>query len=364
MLLILFTQLAWLSGITLLISKRPSRTMALLFWVCVGLGGLAKGPAILPVVVWAAVASKLITGRFGGTFRWTWGPPVALAIFGAWLVMAWRLDADHVLQSMWQEQVVGRITGTGPYGADSGPIELLTSAPDVALYWVSRFLPWSVFVFTAAMALWLKARDTRKRIWRVLGREGAVMQASLLLVIVIVGIFTLSAGKRADYVATAYPASALLAAWFLRRGPFRIGVRWPRLVAGTLAITLGALTYNNYIDRVAPVPGFGDAVNDFATDVDAVVRKEPMPLVVWNAGTTNLQPFVGYTGPYDGGDLIDTISRNEPLWIVAGRSAESLEQWLAKQPFSLTLTEITRSASLPWTGGNDFELVLFRAERR
>ncbi len=188
-----------------------------------------------------------------------------------------------------------------------------------------------------------------------------MLHAAALLIIVIIAAFTLSAGKRADYVAGAYPPGALLAAWWLCRTPRRTWLA----AAGVVLVLLGLTLYNRR-DPIAPVPGFGDAVHDFVLAVEPHLESDSAPLLFWVAGATHLQPMLGHAGPEGGGGGVTRAAqRGEPFWIIAGRREhETFEQWLAARPFRLETTEVERSAALPWTGSDPFQLVLYKAQGR
>ena len=89
----------------------------------------------------------------------------------------------------------------------SGAWDWIRTAPNMPIYFLARFMPWSVLLIGVIVDVFGKdqpgrvrglpdaAEDPRGRTWMI---------ASLLFPVVVVVFFSLSAGKRADYIASAF----------------------------------------------------------------------------------------------------------------------------------------------------------------
>ena len=180
--------------------------MTLAFWLCTGLAALTKGPAALCLPVYALIAAPFLGGSWRASrrfFGW-WGAPLSLLMLGAWVWAAWRIDPAHVRDELWYAEIFGRVTGLGPEGTRIGPMSMLLRLFDMPLYFLARFLPWSILAIVAIIALWQREKGTAERRWRGLGgpggRCGRCLQGAALFTIIVVAMYTFTAGKRADYV--------------------------------------------------------------------------------------------------------------------------------------------------------------------
>jgi len=194
------------------VAAGPGRTRpaALRAWVFLALASLTKGPVGLAVALVAVVTFLLLAGelrRIGRCFPLA-GVLLLVVVFAGWFVLALLEGGDAfyhrvVVNEMWQ-----RVTGTGARADRGRPFHLYFR--DFPL----RFTPFSVF---ALASLWL---------WR---RPGSELRRPFLFVAgwFLGGFvfFTLSSGKRADYLLPLYPAAALLAAL-----PFARAREEPRVV--------------------------------------------------------------------------------------------------------------------------------------
>ncbi len=343
MLLVLWMFAGWAAATMLMVTSRP--WLALTFWLCVGLAALTKGPAALPLVFYALVAPKLVAGRWGATrvFRWSWGPAVALAGIAAWLYAVWRIAPEHLVGELWLREIVGQVTGIGP--SQREPIALLTTAPNMLWYFLSRFAPWCVVVIMAMR--------------RLRNRGGIVLYGAAIFVVVMIATYTLVASKRADYLAPAYPPSALLAAWWLLQGPpWR---RWLPVVCAPMVLV--ALTVHNRLEPAAPFRGFGNTISEFVSEAETHIEADPAPVVCWLTGFTHMESFMGYTGDIDEHAVAEAVATSRPFWLVVGRwGPMTPEQRLQHFGIDVTVTEACRSRLAPYSKYWPLEVVLYRAE--
>jgi 4-amino-4-deoxy-L-arabinose transferase-like glycosyltransferase len=378
MLLALWLLLGWCACTALLLdaarppaettmSRRTRLLVAFGFWLCLGLAGLTKGPAALPLLVYAVVAARLVGGRWPalGTLCPWWGLPLSLAVFGAWAVAAWRIDPEHVLGDLWGVEFVGRLTGLGPEGSREGPIAVLTTAPYMVLYYLGFFFPWSVLSVLAMVRLWSRPAPGAVRRWRELGARGAMLHGAAIFVIVTVALYSLSASKRADYAVVAFAPGALLAAWWLLEVPPRLAIRAPWAAPIAAALVLGAHTVFNQLQPEAPQRDFGDAISRFSRDAERHLRAAPAPVVFWASQFTLPESYFGsegHTGPKSVREMIGTRSS---FWIFAGRRTEppiTLLDWLPKARPRWTITEACRSPRLPRADVWPEQVVLYRVD--
>src|SRR5204862_5381359 len=122
----------------------------------------------------------------------------------------------------------------------------------------------------------------------------------------VVGLFTLSTGKRADYIAGAFPAGAILAAWWMLRCGPKLAIRAPWLAPAVASISMVAMIVVNRME-LPPVlqRGFGEAIRQFANQATDRMAQEPLPggLVFCWSGESHLQAMLG-SSQLDGQDAV------------------------------------------------------------
>jgi len=365
MLLTLWLVLAWLASTALFARAetdppdgsptlaRRRRGLALAFWLCVGLAALTKGPAALTVVIYGVLAAKLVGGRWVliRRLRWWWGVPLALAMIGAWAYGVWRINPEHLCRELWFNEIYGRVAGVGPEGTHDGPSALLTGAPDMLLYYVVRFLPWSIASVLAIIALWRRTGGPdRMRRWRSLGLPGPYLHGAAVFAIVVIALYTLSAGKRADYIAAAFAPGSLLAAWWLLCEPPLLARRVWSLAPCIAAVVLALLTVVNQLEPRSPVRGFGDEILAFARRASRQIDSEPLPVEFCWSGCTHLQAVMGYSQP-DGTQAVhELVDAGRDCWVVAGTESSppiDFGTWFSRRRANVQVTPVVTSAALP-----------------
>jgi hypothetical protein len=192
------------------------------------------------------------------------------------------------------------------------------------------------------------------------------MISAALFALTTVGLFTLSTGKRADYIAIAFPQSALLVAWWLLRSPPFLAVRWPGAVVLTAAAVLVACTRYELQAPTAPAPGFGEAIMTFARQANRAIAADPAPVYTVGAGQTHLQAMLGIADADARHELADLLERHGSagFWVVAGRlqnAPHEFDLWLAKQRrLNAGATAVVRSSTLPVAEGWQEQVSLWR----
>lgn len=326
MLLTLWLTLGWIAATALILNDNakvnPKRLLRLGFWMCVALAGMTKGPAAFVLIIYALLGGKLLTGRWSATgcVGWLWGLPVALVINGAWIYAVWRVNPDHLVNELWGAEIAGRITGTGPKGAEgAGPWYPLTSLTYMPYYFLTRLLPWSVLAILAMVHLWRRNLNPPHRNWTTLQADGgAWYQAAAVYAALVVLVFSISTGKRADYIAGAVTPACLLASWWLLRVRSDVA-RWtPRLAPVAGAIALAALTVDDRLQPLAPSKGYGEEIRTFIDDAERAIDNRPMPLVFLNSGESHVQAFLGES-ELDGLEPVEAqLNKGESFWVIEG----------------------------------------------
>jgi 4-amino-4-deoxy-L-arabinose transferase-like glycosyltransferase len=205
------------------------RLFLVLMYACVGLGVLTKGPiaALLPGLAFAVyLGAHRELGRVR-EMRIPLGTVIVLAIVVPWYAALYAQSGWEPIKSfVFGENVARYMEGVGV----NAERPLWWYAPVV----FSDSFPWSVFLIPAA-ALWLRDR----------GRDAAdqVSRIRTLLwvwILVIVGFFSLSAGKQDLYIYPIVPAVFALAGIVIARALDRSAANRPRIgiATGVIAAVL------------------------------------------------------------------------------------------------------------------------------
>src|SRR5690606_30704601 len=136
------------------------------------------------------------------------------------------------------------------------------------LYFLLRFMPWSLLAL--AGMIWLMRSKApvhaQLRVWLI---------ASTILIVLAIVTFTISAGKRADYIAIAYAPGSIVSAWFLLDHMPRLIRARPWVIAVLAAMTLTALIVVNELDLTAPQRRFGDVIDRFVAASSRTIANDP-----------------------------------------------------------------------------------------
>ena len=369
MLLTLWLALGWMSA-TIAIGTPDDETAragrwrwALGFWLCVALAGLTKGPPALVLLIYGLFAGRVLAGRWraAGRLGWTWGVPIGVGGALSWLVGVGLVDPDHLREQLWEKELYGRVTGTGPEGTRDGPMALITSAPNMLLYFVVRFLPWSPLVVLGML-------EHRRARGHIRAEASRWLDGGVLFMAVVIVFFTLSAGKRADYLAASLIPGALMAAWWAVRV-----ARWGPGAAGALAaVTIAVLIVVQAREPFAPTAGFGDSMVEFAREAGPVVRSEPSRAVVacWT-GEGPVQALMGLSLADQNGaagyDALEArLSDDVGFFVLAGRKGRpphDFDEWFARRYDGWSIESVVSSRVLPRAHGWPEQLVLYRVDR-
>ena len=188
------TAYLWIRG---LLGGRPRWYLA--GFAVAGLGTLAKGPVALLPLLLSFIAFLLFERRRGELRRMQIGRGLLLwaGVCLAWVVPAALSAGGAYLHEILVTQNLTRYTAGAAYAGTRGHLHpwyyYLTVVP-------VEFLPWSLLLPAAGVALWRGGSDGDRRSARLL----------VCWVVVTVLFFSLSAAKRSVYVFQMYPALALL----------------------------------------------------------------------------------------------------------------------------------------------------------
>jgi len=197
---------------------RRGRSLGLIavFWLSVGLGLLTKGPPALLSVAW--LVGVIAWDRAWKRCRMAWqviGLLAASGMMAAWLVPALR--AYPSWQDNIRREVTERITGEGSGSRRHTPLLAMPA------YFLGRFFPWSVLCVIGAIT------------WRKL-LKGRGIGWTFGWIALVIGVFMIPKGKRADYILPSYAAGAVLAAAMVQAS-VRAGGRLSKLIGVLLGTT-------------------------------------------------------------------------------------------------------------------------------
>ncbi len=230
-------------------------TTAMGFWLCVAGAALTKGPPALLPIIFALVAVKPLSGRWSTLRRlhFEWGLPLFVALFGFWAALAWRSNPQHFWDILVGEEVTGRFSDGEPLDPYRVPKPFWL----IFTWFILKFAPWSIL--TGLVLLLVPPR-------RWFSHPLTPAMAWLAVVLI---FFAVPEGKRQDYLAPAYPAASVLAAYstvvLLRRLNLgKLGMTWAGLAGVALVIA-----YTDYQWRRSPeaLERSGEHVKAFARDV-------------------------------------------------------------------------------------------------
>lgn len=196
-------------------STPPAPLMLWGWYVAMGLATLAKGPIGLVLPLLIAAAYLLVTGQLRRVreLRLVPGLALAVALPGAWYLAATVVGGWPFVRKQLLRENVLRALGTGNAPSnESHPIWYYAGELFAGI------APWSVLI--VPLGIFLVQQRRRPDVLRP-------YVFPLVWLIVTLALFTVAAGKRANYILPAYPAAAImLGAWWsalARTGEARLG---------------------------------------------------------------------------------------------------------------------------------------------
>ena len=279
--LVLFLTAAWMFATAILSENEPNTIKLVGFSIAVGLAALAKGPAALLPIIYLPLAAWLIRGQPGliRRGRWWWAIFGALAIFSLWaLPTAIRYPAPFFNDLLGRE-LIGPTFGLdhlfGGKRYSGGPIVALKLILQTPVWFVQRFLPWSILSVGALCVIG----------WKQWFRHP--LAPAILWIFLVLAFFALSVRKTADYILPAYPAGAILAAYFCATYLPRLRIQLWHVSAIALLLALG-LSVKHF--RKSGRDLGGENLKIFAREVESRVDNDSVIFV--GTGYNTLEFFL------------------------------------------------------------------------
>jgi 4-amino-4-deoxy-L-arabinose transferase-like glycosyltransferase len=293
--------------------------LQLVLWLCVAGAALTKGLPTLLLLMYIVLGSKLIGGRWSVLWRTgvAWGLPVSLVLFGLWAYGAYLSDPGHFKNVFLGDETLERI-GRG------GLLGILADIWKVPAWLVARFAPWSLFAMMGIARVVMNRGGQR---WM-----SHPVGPSVLWVVLVVIFFDFSGGKRADYLAPALPAVAVLASFWLvfeGRRLWGMGVWHAALIGFGIALFAGGY---QLVGSDAAREGYGGHVLTFTQEVMGITGGERIRFE--DTAYTPVQSLLGYN-QVDGEEGRESDARwlvrpvkgpgavvvSDPIW-VGGKQVE------------------------------------------
>ena len=200
MMLCFFISLAFL--FFLLAYKQPERrsTYSIIMFVCIGLGSLTKGPVALALVVLTILAFLFFKKDLKclRSMHLGWGMLIWFAIMLGWFIPALIEGGRQFFDIVVYDEMVNRFLGVGTRAEKTRPFYYLVG------HFFGKFLPWSLFVPSAIARYWKSRHDTE---------ENGLLFPLVWFATVLI-FFSVSRGKRSDYILPLYPAASVIVAHF------------------------------------------------------------------------------------------------------------------------------------------------------
>lgn len=397
--------LGWV-GVTLLhasprLSAGRRRAWRVVVWTSAGLAVLAKGPAAVLIPLYAATLGwcaprrspivpasdaavapavdwreRLVGARdsLRATGAW-WGTALIFVLAGTWFAAVWRIDPAHVRTTLIHEEIVGRVLGTGSEGTREGPWDFVRTGLNMPLYFLTRFAPWSIFFLAALWDIFQSARSGLARSlpdgWDERSPRLWVFGA-IVFTLLVIAVFSLSSGKRADYIASAHVTASLVVAWSLTHLGLRPAWQFPSWVMALgLAMVASLITHDRALGYAARFP-LTEALREFTVEARAIVESPPhgeataWPVEFYRAGANPLQALMHRSQPDLGGRLRERLEAVESgLWLVA--QPRVLDSLLAEQEWTRnwSFEPVLRSRPVrPSEDAHPYEAALYRVTLR
>ena len=231
---------AWISStVGMSDGVKKGKLWAVLFWLCFTGVVLSKGATAPIVLVYAVLAGRVIFGewkRFNRLYWWI-GLPVAVGLVACW---AWPLHVkypNHFYDVYWHKEIVHHTTGgEGGGKAAFGFLKGLYKSPS---YFVSRFMPWGIFVVWGFVLLF--KQEKLKGIWK------HPLGPAVLWCLVQLVLFCFVGKVKGRYLAATYPAAAGIAAYCVAVVFSKYEMKKVMgVVAGVCLLTVGGIGFYDW----------------------------------------------------------------------------------------------------------------------
>lgn len=171
-----------------------------LMFVSMGLGSITKGPVafLLPVLVILVFLFFMRDVKWLKLMHLGRGIAIWLVIILGWFIPALIEGGREFFDIVVYDEMVNRFLGIGTRAGKTRPFYYLLG------HFFGKFLPWSLFVPSAIVRYWKSKNETEK--------HGLLFPVVWFLTVLI--FFSLSKGKRSDYLLPLYPAASVIVGQF------------------------------------------------------------------------------------------------------------------------------------------------------
>jgi 4-amino-4-deoxy-L-arabinose transferase-like glycosyltransferase len=214
------------------LNRRDSRALATLFWVCLALATLTKGPIAAALIAVAGLFSWWASGQLDcwSRLRWRLGLALFAFITAPWFIAIGIASKGEFYRVAVGFHIVERVlSGIEEHGAFPGYYLVTT---------LLVFFPWAALLPVALVAAWRRRRENPDFAYLL----GWIVGPMIFLECV--------RTKLVHYYLPAYPACSLLVAWSLA-AIFRSEVNLRRWPAGRFS--MGLLTGIGLAVAIAPL---------------------------------------------------------------------------------------------------------------
>lgn len=200
MMLCLFISFSLYSFLLAYRQRNEKSIYNILLFVAMGLGSITKGPVafLLPLLVILIFLFFMRDLKWLKSMRLGLGTTILLLIILGWFIPALGIGGRKFFNIIVLDEMVNYFLGTG--WAQTRQIK-----PYFFIgHFFEKFLPWSLFVPSALARYWKSKNGTEK--------YGLLF--SIVWFLTIMTFFSISKGRRSDYILPLYPAAALIVGQF------------------------------------------------------------------------------------------------------------------------------------------------------
>jgi hypothetical protein len=182
--------------------RKEKSSYNLLMFLAMGFGSITKSPVafLLPGLIILTFLFFMKDLKWLKSMQLGTGMVIWLVIVLGWFLPALMVGGRSYFDIVVMDEMVNRFLGVGTREEKTRPFYFLLG------HFFGKYHPWALFVPTALVRFWKLKPEARPR--------GLVLVIAWFLVVLI--FFSISSGKRADYLLPLYPAASILVGhlWF------------------------------------------------------------------------------------------------------------------------------------------------------
>ncbi len=254
MMLCLFVSLALYFFLLAYYGNGKASVYNILAFVAMGLGSITKGPIglLIPALVILVFLFSKKDMKALASMKIGSGLLIWLLMMLAWFIPALIEGGREFFDIVVYDEAINRFFALGTRTSKVQPFYYLVT------HFLAKFLPWSLFVPSAIVRHFKSGNETEK----------SRLLFPLVWFFTVLIFFSLSKGKRADYLLPLYPAASVIAAHFWlsviaegKAGRWKAHLRVPSLCYLSASLLAAAC-----LTMVSFVPAFAEAVVRIAPD--------------------------------------------------------------------------------------------------